>query len=54
VAYNTDKSMGSLGLDNGMVVVELRQLRLATSKNSFTVSAARKLVGDLKALIEGA
>jgi hypothetical protein len=55
VAYNTDKSMGSMGLENGTtVVVELRRLKLLTSKNSFTVPAARKLVGDLKALIEGA
>ena len=50
VAQNTDKSMGSLGLDNGMVVLELRQFRLGYSKNSFTVAAARKLVDDLKAL----
>ena len=53
-AYNTDKSMGSLTLDNGLVVVELRQFRLGTSSNSFTIAAARKLVDDLKALLEKA
>ena len=50
VARNTDKSMGSMGLDNGMVVVELRQFRLGASGNSFSLAAARKLVEDLKAL----
>ncbi len=51
VAMNTDKSMGSLGLDNGLVVVELRQFRLRSTGNSFSIAAARQLVNDLAALV---
>ena len=51
VAFDTDKSMGNMELDGGLVVVELRNFRLGSSENSFPVAAARKLVGDLKRLI---
>jgi hypothetical protein len=50
LAFDTDKSMGNMGLDGGLVVIELRNFRLGSSKNSFPVAAARKLIGDLKRL----
>jgi hypothetical protein len=50
IAFGTDKSMGNMGLDHGLVVLELRNFRLGSSKNSFPIAAARKLVGDLKRL----
>ena len=49
--HPTDKSMGSLGLDKGLVVVELRQLRLNSTGNSFSTAALRNLVRDLKNLV---
>jgi hypothetical protein len=51
---DTDKSMGSMGLDNGLVVLELRSVSQAAIGSTFTVHAMRSLVNDLRNLLQGA
>jgi hypothetical protein len=56
---NTDKSMGSMGLDNDqdgdqLVVVELRNLfHFRSSFGSFPVAAMRQMAADLAAILQG-
>lgn len=49
----TDKSMGSMGLDDGeLVVVELRGLKHFARFGTFTTSSMRKLAADLSSLLQ--
>jgi hypothetical protein len=48
--HATDRSMGSMGLDGGLVVLELRNFRLGATANSYSVPAMRQLAADLRAL----
>lgn len=48
--YPTDKSMGSMKLDNGLVVVELRSLKHFTELSTHDPASARHIVTDLARL----